>query len=43
MVDPGRNPPVGKHGYNPYKVPEMKATYFAWGPAFKQHQQIRPL
>lgn len=42
MVDPGRNPPVGKHGYNPYKVPEMKATYFAWGPAFKQHQQIRP-
>jgi len=20
----------------------MKATYFAWGPAFKQHQQIRP-
>ena len=41
MVDPGRNPPVGKHGYNPYKVPEMKATYFAC-PAFKQHQQIRP-
>ena len=31
MVDPGRNPPVGKHGYNPYKVPEMKATYFCLG------------
>ena len=42
MVDPGKNPPIGKHGYSPYKVPEMKATYFAWGPAFKKDQQISP-
>ena len=28
---------VGKHGYNPRLVPEMKATFFAWGPEFKNN------
>lgn len=32
----------GKHGYNPEKVPEMKATFMAWGPAFKKGQRIEP-
>lgn len=27
----------GKHGYDPKMVPEMKATFFAWGPAFKNN------
>jgi predicted AlkP superfamily pyrophosphatase or phosphodiesterase len=31
---------VGAHGYNPYKVKDMHATFFAWGPAFRQHLQI---
>ena len=28
---------VGTHGYNPYAVKEMMATFYAWGPAFKKH------
>ncbi|MGA9213330.1 ectonucleotide pyrophosphatase/phosphodiesterase [Kaistella sp.] len=31
---------IGKHGYNPYTVPEMKATFIAFGPAFKQNKKI---
>lgn len=31
---------VGKHGYNPYEVPEMKATFVAFGEAFKQNKEI---
>lgn len=31
---------IGKHGYNPYKVPEMKATFIASGPQFKQSKTI---
>lgn len=31
---------VGKHGYNPRVVPEMKATFFAWGPEFKNNLEI---
>lgn len=30
----------GKHGYNPKIVPEMKATFFAWGPEFKNNLVI---
>ena len=30
----------GKHGYSPYEVPEMKATFIASGPAFKQNKKI---
>ncbi|MCY0978869.1 ectonucleotide pyrophosphatase/phosphodiesterase [Chryseobacterium wangxinyae] len=28
---------VGKHGYDPKLVPEMKATFYAWGPEFKNN------
>lgn len=28
---------TGKHGYNPKIVPEMKATFFAWGSEFKHN------
>lgn len=31
---------AGKHGYNPYKVPEMKASFIAFGPAFKENKEI---
>jgi len=27
----------GKHGYDPRLVPEMKATFYAWGPEFKNN------
>ncbi len=41
----GSNPPSkrkypGAHGYDPKKVPEMKATFMAWGPAFKPGKVI---
>lgn len=31
---------LGKHGYDPRLVPEMKATFFAWGSGFKNSQVI---
>ncbi|WP_027388004.1 alkaline phosphatase family protein [Chryseobacterium gregarium] len=31
---------VGKHGYNPKLVPEMKAVFFAWGPELKNNLVI---
>ena len=36
FLEQGKKTSVGKHGYSPYKVPEMKAAFMAWGPAFKQ-------
>lgn len=41
----GSNPPSkrkypGAHGYDPKKVPEMNATFVAWGPAFKSGQTM---
>ena len=36
FVEKGKTTADGKHGYNPYLVPEMKATFIAWGPVFKQ-------
>jgi predicted AlkP superfamily pyrophosphatase or phosphodiesterase len=30
---------IGHHGYDP-AFPEMHATFYAWGPAFKQGMQI---
>ena len=30
----------GFHGYDPTAVPDMKATFYAWGPAFKQGLQV---
>jgi urea transporter len=35
-----RKPNPGAHGYNPSTVKDMLATFFAWGPAFKNHLQI---
>jgi len=35
FLEKGRKTSVGKHGYNPRIVPEMKATFFAWGNEFK--------
>ncbi len=33
-VDPGQ------HGFDPYVVKDMHATFYAWGPNFKKHLQI---
>ncbi len=35
FLEKGKKTSAGKHGYNPKLVPEMKATFMAWGPAFK--------
>ncbi|MBW8359400.1 MAG: ectonucleotide pyrophosphatase/phosphodiesterase [Weeksellaceae bacterium] len=40
FLEPTSKKTPGKHGYNPYKVPEMKATFVASGPAFKQKKKI---
>jgi predicted AlkP superfamily pyrophosphatase or phosphodiesterase len=34
-------PGIGHHGFDPLKVKDMQATFFAWGPAFKNNMQIR--
>jgi len=36
----GSRVPAATHGFNPYKVKDMHATFIAWGPAFKPHLQI---
>lgn len=40
FLEKGRKTSVGKHGYNPRIVPEMKATFFAWGDEFKSNLEI---
>lgn len=40
FLEKGKKSSVGKHGYNPQIVPEMKATFFAWGPEFKNNLVI---
>jgi len=35
----GRRITPGKHGYD-NAMPDMQATFYAWGPAFKQHIKI---
>ncbi len=35
-----RKPSPGAHGYDPYLVKDMLATFYAWGPAFKQEFRI---
>lgn len=40
FLEKGKKPSAGKHGYNPAVVPEMKATFMAWGPAFKSHMTV---
>lgn len=36
FLEKGQKVSTGKHGYDPRLVPEMKATFLAWGPAFEQ-------
>lgn len=31
---------IGWHGFDPYVVKDMHATFIAWGPAFNQHLKI---
>ncbi|HBR12146.1 MAG TPA: alkaline phosphatase family protein [Chryseobacterium sp.] len=40
FLEKGKKTSTGKHGYDPRAVPEMKATFFAWGPAFKNNLVI---
>ncbi|MGD1319596.1 ectonucleotide pyrophosphatase/phosphodiesterase [Chryseobacterium sp. 2R14A] len=40
FLEKGKKTSVGKHGYNPKIVPEMKATFLAWGPEFKNNLVI---
>lgn len=40
FVYPGQKRIPGRHGFSPYDIPEMKATFLAWGPAFKSHDVI---
>ncbi len=35
-----RAPSLGKHGFDP-ALRDMHASFYAWGPAFKQHLQIK--
>ncbi|WDF48180.1 ectonucleotide pyrophosphatase/phosphodiesterase [Chryseobacterium sp. KACC 21268] len=37
FLEKGQKTSSGKHGYDPKLVPEMKSTFFAWGPAFKSN------
>ncbi len=36
---PNKN--IGKHGYDPV-LPDMHASFYAWGPAFKKRKMIAP-
>ncbi|WP_373709455.1 ectonucleotide pyrophosphatase/phosphodiesterase [Kaistella sp.] len=40
FLEKGKKTSLGKHGYSPYEVPEMKATFIASGPTFKQNKKI---
>jgi predicted AlkP superfamily pyrophosphatase or phosphodiesterase len=40
FLEKGKKPSAGKHGYDPAIIPEMKATFFAWGPAFKNNMTV---
>lgn len=40
QVFSARKPGVGYHGFPPYQVKDMHATFMAWGPAFKSHLAI---
>jgi len=35
-----KTPGMGHHGFDPRKVKDMQATFFAWGPAFREHLKI---
>lgn len=38
----GKKPIIGWHGFDPVLVPQMRATFYTWGPAFKKHLRIKP-
>lgn len=38
----GKKPIKGWHGFDPVLVPQMRATFYAWGPAFNKHLTIKP-
>ena len=40
FLESGSKKTPGKHGYNPFKVPEMRATFVASGPPFKEGKKI---
>lgn len=40
FLEKGKSTSVGKHGYDPKTTPEMRATFYAFGPAFKEHLEI---
>ena len=40
FLEKGKKTSLGKHGYSPYEVPEMKAAFIAFGPAFKKDKII---
>lgn len=40
FLEKGKYTSIGKHGYNPYQVSEMKATFLAFGDAFKSGKTI---
>lgn len=40
FLEKGQKTSIGKHGYDPKLVPEMKATFAAWGSAFKNNQTV---
>ncbi len=35
----GRRSSAAEHGYDP-AIPDMRASFYAWGPEFKQHKKI---
>ncbi len=40
FLEKGKKTSIGKHGYSPYEVPEMKSAFIAFGPAFKKDKKI---
>lgn len=37
-----KRPSPGRHGYDPWAAKDMRATFMAWGPAFKKGKVIGP-
>jgi predicted AlkP superfamily pyrophosphatase or phosphodiesterase len=33
---------IGTHGFDPSVVKEMNAVFYAWGPDFKSHKEVKP-
>ncbi|HMZ45302.1 MAG TPA: ectonucleotide pyrophosphatase/phosphodiesterase [Chitinophagaceae bacterium] len=41
LVNKNKKPTYGKHGFNSYEIPEMKASFIAWGENFKKGKKIK--